>query len=153
MTEQGFDSMYIEINTSGDKDSIARFDREMASYVRKNFGEIPSDLRNAFKKDPLELLRTTDERCAELRERAPKPMGYLSEASIQHFKEVLEYLETLNIPYKINENLIGDKTYCSQTIFEIRGNGKGKDQENILLASGCRHNYFSKKSASKKIFR
>ncbi|MFO0718792.1 MAG: His/Gly/Thr/Pro-type tRNA ligase C-terminal domain-containing protein [Candidatus Paceibacterota bacterium] len=150
LTEQGFDSMYIEINTSGDKDSIARFDREMASYVRKNFGEIPSDLRNAFKKDPLELLRTTDERCAELRERAPKPMGYLSEASIQHFKEVLEYLETLNIPYKINENLIGDKTYCSQTIFEIRGNGKGKDQENILLASGCRHNYFSKKIGFKK---
>jgi histidyl-tRNA synthetase len=149
LNEQGFDSIYVEINTSGDKDSMARFDREINTFIRKNFDEIPSELRPIFKKDPLELLRTTDERCIELKERAPKPMGYLSEISIQHFKEVLEYLETLNIPYKINENLIGDKTYCSQTIFEIRGNGK-KDQENILLASGCRHNYFSKKIGFKK---
>ncbi len=150
LTEQGFDSMYIEINTSGDKDSIARFEREIGAYIRKNTTNIPDDLKTLFKKDALELLRCTDERCAEIREHAPKPMGFLSEPSIQHFKEVLEYLEALNIPYKINENLIGDKTYCSQTIFEIRGNSAKKDQENILLASGCRHNYFSKKIGFKK---
>ncbi|MSR73311.1 hypothetical protein EXS61_01755 [Candidatus Parcubacteria bacterium] len=151
LSEQKFDGMIVEINTSGDKDSIARFEREMSSYVRKNIANFPADLKPLFKKDVLELLRCTDERCKELRERAPKPMSFLSEQDIQHFKEVLEYLETLKIPYKINENLIGDKTYCSQTIFEIRGNvGVTKEQENILLASGCRHNYFTKKIGFKK---
>ncbi len=151
LTEQGFESLFIDINTSGDKDSIVRFERELGSFIRKNINEIPGDLRPVFKKDPFELLHTTDERCINLKEQAPKPMGFLSDLSIQHFKEVLEYLETLNIPYRINESLIGDKTYCSQTIFEIRGTVR--DRKNalpMLLASGCRHNYFSKKIGFRK---
>ncbi len=151
LTEQGFGDLSIDINTLGDKDSAARFDRELASYIRKHVGEMSPELRAAVKKDPLELLRWIDERDARVCEHAPKPMGFLSEPSIQHFKEVLEYLETLNIPYRINDRLISDRSYCSHTIFEIRGTGgPRKEQESVLLATGCRHNYISKKVGFKK---
>lgn len=151
LSEQGFHDMYVEINTMGDKDSIVRFERELSSFIKKNTADIPTELRAVVKRDPCDLLRSHDARIAELKERAPKPMSYLSEASIQHFKEVLEYLEALNIPYRIDEYMVGDRTYCSQTIFKIRGLAKGqKDGDPMLLAGGARHNYISKKIGFKK---
>mgnify|MGYP000128172212 CR=1 FL=1 len=150
LSEQGFEHMFLEINTLGDKESVAHFERELCSYVKKNINNVPLQFRTEIKKNPFELFRNTHEECKEIREHAPKPMNFLSEQSIEHFKEVLEYLETLNIPYNINEYLIGDKNYCSQTIFKIKGSHNIKKDEIVQLASGCRHNHFSKKIGFKK---
>ena len=46
-------------------------------------------------------------------------MSFLSEQSRQHFKEVLEYLEMLEVPYEIDHCLLSNKTFSCQTLFEI----------------------------------
>ena len=148
LSEHGFENLVIDIHTLGDKDSMARFERELGNYVRKNISSLSPELRQACKKDVFEILRNTYEQDADTRDRAPKPMNFLSEHSIQHFKEVLEYLETLNIPYRINDQLLGERNFSSHTIFEIRGNAG--EEENVLLATGSRHNYISKKVGFKK---
>jgi histidyl-tRNA synthetase len=153
LSEQKFNSFVVEINTTGDKESTMRFERELNSFIKKNWSDIPTDLKVAIKKNQTELLTSEDERLAELRSRAPKPMGYLSDASILHFKEVLEYLETMEISYRINEYLIGESSFCSQTIFRIFGTHdsiKEKENSETLLAYGSRHNYISKKIGFKK---
>jgi histidyl-tRNA synthetase len=151
LSELKFDALVVEINTIGDKESIARFEREISSFVRKNWTDIPSDLKPVFKKTPLSLITCIDDRVADLISRAPKPMGYLSEASITHFKEVLEYLETMGILYRINEHLVGEPQFCSQTIFRILGNGgPKKEQQDIVLAHGCRLSNIAKKTGFKR---
>lgn len=70
-------------------------------------------------------------------------MSYLSDTSRAHFKEVLEFLESLNIPYEINHKLIGSRSYCSETIFEIR-------TQKEVLAIGERYNGLAKKIWGKK---
>jgi histidyl-tRNA synthetase len=74
-------------------------------------------------------------------------MSYLSESSRTHFKEVLEYIESLEIPYTINHTLIGSRSYCSDTVFEITGTEKGKSE---ILAIGERYNGLAKKALGKK---
>ncbi len=151
LEEEGFTDIYIDINSIGDRESIARFERELASYYRKNINSIPAPFRELFKKDVFEIMRCADEGLQQLKESAPQSMNFLSETSRQHFTEVLEYLEVLNIPYKINNSLVGNKHYCSQTLFEIHQNGNsvGKDQSS-LLAIGSRHNHLAKKIGFKK---
>ncbi len=153
LADHGFENMCVEINTMGDKDSVVRFERELSFFIKKNIGNSSEVARALLKKDPLDLLRSKDPALAVLKESAPKPMSCLTDASIEHFKEVLEYLETLNIPYRINENLVGDKNYCSQTVFKITGilrSKKGEMSEEMTLAHGCRHNQISKKIGFKK---
>ncbi|MES2059428.1 MAG: His/Gly/Thr/Pro-type tRNA ligase C-terminal domain-containing protein [Patescibacteria group bacterium] len=137
------EELMIEINSIGDKDSMARFARELGNYVRKEIGKLPASLKQAIKKDPFSLFTIEDEKCKEFVDAAPKPMNFLSEPSRTHFSEVLDYLESLKLPYEINPKLLGNRSYCTDTIFEIRGK---KD----VLAIGERYNGVAKKIWGKK---
>lgn len=148
--------LLIEINSIGDKDSFAKFNKEFAAFCKKRLSELPTEWRNAFKKDPLSIFKCTDEACSILLDEAPKPMSYLSESSRDHFREVLEYIESLNLPYTINHSLIGSKHYSSGTIFQIvkvtsetLKTGK-KVEKREVLAIGERYNTVSKKAWGKK---
>lgn len=137
------ENMFIEINSIGDKESMARFSKELSNYVRKEISKLPAEFRPEVKKDVFNLFNLRGSKVAEFVENAPKPMSYLSDTSRTHFKEVLEFLESLNIPYEINHKLIGSRSYCSETIFEIK-------TEKEVFAIGERYNGLAKKVWGKK---
>jgi histidyl-tRNA synthetase len=143
------EELSVYINSIGDKESINKFARELTLYYRKNWKDLPAHCRTTFKKDVFDLFLCKEEKCLELRENAPKPMSFLSEASRIHFKEVLEYLESLSIPYVIEHSLLGSRSFCSGTIFEIRGSDSDHNG-NKTLAIGERYNGLAKKIWAKK---
>lgn len=152
LKEEGFNNIGVEINSVGDKDSLARFTRELNSYYRKHINTMTPEARQLFKRDPFELVTSTLPTCKEINSLAPKSMSFLSEASRNHFREVLEFLETLDIPYKINNGLIGNRKYCSETIFEIvdLDYDPKKSKHYRTLAVGVRYDGLSKKVGTKK---
>ncbi len=96
--------------------------------------------------DPIE-----NEKCKKINSGAPKSMDFLSESSRTHFQEVLEYLEALGISYHINNHLIGNKKYCTETIFSIiNANHDKNDSQPKTLAVGVRYDGLSKKIGLKK---
>jgi histidyl-tRNA synthetase len=119
LREEGYENIVVEINSIGDKDSIARFNRELSNYYRKHVNDMHAECRQLLKQDPFELLMCQNEKCIEINQSAPKSMNYLTEASRIHFQEVLEYLETLGIAYRINHHLVGNRKYCAETVFSI----------------------------------
>ncbi len=133
----------VEINSIGDKESMTKFSRELHNYCKKEINKLPANLRAEIKKDEFNIFNIKDSKASEFVDSAPKPMAFLSDISRNHFKEVLEYLESLNIPYEINHKLIGSRSYCSDTIFEI----KSKTE---VLAIGERYNTVAKKVLGKK---
>ncbi len=153
LKEEGFENICVEINSIGDKDSIHRFTRDLGNYYRKHVNDMHAECRQLLKKDPFELLGCQNDKCKKINETAPISMDFLSESSRNHFQEVLEYLEALGIPYKINNNLIGNKKYCTETIFSINNlnsTGDKKSKEPKILAVGVRYDGLSKKIGSKK---
>lgn len=149
LREEGYPNVFVEINSIGDKDSMNRFMKEATNYYRKNIHLLSPHCREAFKKDVYEILNCDHEKCVTLREDAPKPMSFLSEPSRAHFAEVLEYLESLGIDYRINHSLVGNRNYCSQTIFEIKeaGENTGKCK---TLAVGLRYDGLARRIGAKK---
>lgn len=159
LSEEGYEDTYVEINSIGDKDSIARFTRDLTNYYRKHVNTMHSECRELLKKDPFELLGCQNDKCKKLNSEAPKPMDFLSEKSRNHFKEILEYLEALKIPYTINNHLIGNKRYCTETVFalvenkndkEIKKEGEKMPKDRKILAIGVRYDSLSKKVGMKK---
>lgn len=147
LKEEGYENICVEINSIGDRDSIARYTRDLTNHYRKHINDMHNECRQLFKKDPFDLLGCQNEKCKKINEIAPKSMNFLSEASRIHFQEVLEYLESLGIPYKINHHLIGNRKYCTETVFSITNldyDGKKKDEHKVL-AIGVRYNGLAKR--------
>ena len=82
----------------------------------------------------------------ELSAECPKAINYLSEESRTRFKEILEFVEALGVPYEIKNTLVANRDYCSETVFEIRTSNP-KDHP---LAVGVRYDTLSKKLGYKK---
>lgn len=144
LREEGYKDLHVCINSIGDKESMGRFTKELTNYYRKNIEELPSHCRQALKKDVFELLECKNDKCELIKEDAPKSISFLSEPSRQHFKEVLEYLEILGVPYRIHHHLVGDKSFACQTLFEIRS-GESSDRNAAVLAIGVRYDTLAKR--------
>lgn len=143
--------LLIEINSLGDKDCFSRFAKDYSNYFKKNISELNTACRQAFKKDLMSTVTCDHESCLAVQDAAPKPINYLTEEFRDHFREVLEYIESLNLPYIINHNLIGSGLYAGGTVFQITAfTVKGKQDKKEILAIGERYNSVSKKAWGKK---
>lgn len=140
----GHKNIAVEVNSVGDKDSTSEFQRKLSVYIKKSFNSFSADLRQAIKKDLFAVLKENREEWQQFQAECPKSIDFLSETSRIHFKEVLEFLEILEIPYQINHHLVGDPDIGSETIFAIK-NESGEE-----LAFGFRFNRMAKKIGHKK---
>ena len=151
LSEEGYENICVEINSVGDKDSMNKFTKELTNYYRKHIDGMHAECRQLLKKSPFELLHCENEKCKKINENAPHIMNYLGESSRNHFQEVLEYLEALGVPYKINHELIGNRKYCTETVFSIINlDHDKKSKDHRILAMGMRYDGLSKKIGMKK---
>lgn len=146
LRDAGETDLHVEINSIGDKESLARFTREITAYYKKHINDLPQKCRDIMKKDVFSLLGCDHEACVKLAMDCPKSINFLSERSRMHFKEVLEYLETLDIPYTISNALVANRDYCSETVFEIRTS----DPKAHPLAIGIRYDTLARRLGHKK---
>ena len=109
-----------------------------------------SHCRQLFKKDPFFVLGCRNEKCLLLNEDAPKAISCLSDESRIHFRSTLEYLEGLEINYKINDYLVSDRRYANGTVFEIKQKSDNPKKPDESLAVGFRTDGLGKKLDFKK---
>jgi len=153
LSDEGHENMCVDINSTGEKESFAKFERELIVYFKKNMHLLPAADRHKFKNDIFSIVQNTEIHLESFVANAPKSMNALSELSREHFKEVLEFLESFDIPYRIAHNLLPAKGSSSHTQFEIRKTIETKKgEESELLAYGGRYNYLGKKVGYKKEF-
>lgn len=110
----------IRLNSMGDKETRARFARELGSFFRKNPQSVPEDCVACAKTDPFqaaEKMVAREDCCDNL----PSPTDHLSEASRKHFEDVLEYLEATDTPYELAPDLLSRGNAWNDTVFEILG--------------------------------
>lgn len=120
LEEGGHSDMQVYVNSIGDKDSTARFGRELASNLRKRIADLPAPAEVALKTDPMEAFLYLIKKEHPIVEELPRPVEFLSAASRRHFREVLEQLEATGIPYELDDTLMGGREYYTETVFEIR---------------------------------
>lgn len=148
LEEEGFKDLMIDINSIGNKDITGRFQREITNYYKKNINAVSPTCRHILKKDALAAHTCAVEEGDEIAAAAPQAISFLNDEARTHFQEVLEFLETLHLDYKINNALVGHRGYSGDTIFTISASdGKGGS---VIVAAGSRYNTLSKKFGNKK---
>jgi histidyl-tRNA synthetase len=109
INEWGAPIARVRLNALGDKDSKLRFEREVSIYLRKHLAELEPACREGFAEHPLAPYACGSNSCRTVIEGGPRAMNFLTEKSRLHFKEVLEHLEKLDVPYEFDDLLLGDE--------------------------------------------
>ncbi|MCW9054656.1 MAG: ATP phosphoribosyltransferase regulatory subunit [Candidatus Pacebacteria bacterium] len=151
LEELGITEYRVHVNSIGDRDSAARFTKELTNFLRKHINDIPANIRQTMKQDVSyaydQLLKKQHELCS----RAPTTVEFLTEPSRQHLREVLEYLEVAQVEYELNPSLIGHHDCYSKTLFEIRAPGNSADEEIVVYARGGRYDELSQRAFHEKV--
>ena len=150
LEEAGATSLTIDINSIGDKECRGAYLKELTSYYRKHLGSLPSIDRERLKTNPLRILDSKEEKTKELNDGAPDAISFLCVSCKKHFKEVLEYLEEMNISYNINKNLVRGLSYYTRTVFEIIEQKGSEDGSPLTLAGGGRYDYLAHQIGNKR---
>ena len=150
LEETGATNLSIDINSIGDKECRNGYTRELVNYYKKHLNQLPAIDRERLKTNPLRILDSKEEKTKEINENAPDSVSFLCPSCKKHFKEVLEYLEELEIPYNINKNLVRGLSYYTRTVFEVLEQKGAEDGTPLALAGGGRYDYLARQIGSKK---
>lgn len=150
LEEAGATNLSVSINSIGDKECRGAYIRELTNYYKKHLSSLPAIDRERLKTNPLRILDSKEEKTIELNISAPDSLAYLCTSCKKHFKEVLEYLEQMEVPYIMNKNLVRGLSYYTRTVFEIIEENAGEDGSPLTIAAGGRYDYLGKQLGSKK---
>lgn len=112
----------VRINSMGDKETRARYARELGVFFKKRAATLPEECISRAKCDTFDAAEfaIANECCEDL----PAPTEHLSDASRKRFEDLLEYLEMTETPYELARNLISRGNAWNDTCFELTVGGK-----------------------------
>jgi len=119
LKELGFKNLKIEVNSIGDSDCSPYFKKILTSYLKSKRSSLCSDCQRRLKENPLRILDCKEEKCQIVKASAPQIIDHLCEKCHAHFKQVLEFLDELELPYTLNPYLVRGLDYYTKTVFEI----------------------------------
>ncbi|MBP6881189.1 MAG: hypothetical protein KBC35_01035 [Candidatus Pacebacteria bacterium] len=142
VSDLGYTDHTVRINSLGDNDSLTRYSRELAGFLKKRLDTMPPAARELMKDHPLSALSHLVEQDHELAYRSPNPLEYLSDPSRKHFREIIEYLDMSETPYEIDPKMLGHHECYSDAIFSIDIAKDESATEVPLTARGGRFDEF-----------
>ena len=132
----GLKGIKVNINTLGDTESRLKYREALLEYFKPHLDSLCEDCKNRYETNPLRILDCKVDRELDIMKNAPKISDYLNEKSINHFNKVKEYLEAMEIPYEVDENLVRGLDYYTHTVFEIEAQVEGFGSQNVLCGGG-----------------
>ncbi len=144
----GLKKVSVQINSIGCQQCRPAYRRALIDYFRHRKNKLCPDCQRRLKENPLRLLDCKEEKCQPLKAQAPAMVDYLCDECRHHFKEVLELLDELEIPYFLNNTLVRGLDYYTKTVFEFfYESAEGENQ--IALGGGGRYDNLVKELGGK----
>lgn len=107
----------VRINSMGDKETRARYARELGVFFKKRATGLPEECLERAKDDTFGAAELAIAR--ECADDLPAPTEHLSDASRKRFEDLLEYLEMTDTPYELARSLISRGNAWNDTCFEL----------------------------------
>jgi len=140
LNELKLKNLIVEVNSIGDPQCRAYYKKILVNYLRSREANLCPDCRRRLKENPLRILDCKEEKCQKVISQAPQIIDHLCEECHRHFKGVLEFLDEIELPYRLNPYLVRGLDYYTKTVFEIfLEDSKESDQgsvRNALVGGG-----------------
>lgn len=138
----------VRLNSLGCAACRPEYTKALLGFLKSKRSAICLDCRKRSLKDPMKFLICGNTKCVRVREDAPQIIDWLCDECRNHLFKVLEYLDELKIPYRLDSTLLRTYDFYNKTVFEINPLTKDKEvkdsqteevEEILSLAGGGRH--------------
>ena len=132
----GLKNVKVLINTLGDAKSRNDYSNALKEYFEKYEEDLCGDCKNRLHKNPLRILDCKIDREKDYIKNAPKMSDYLTDEAKEYFEKVKSYLDTLKIPYVVDEGLVRGLDYYTDTVFEVVSTDESAGAQATVFAGG-----------------
>ncbi|MBZ2024201.1 histidine--tRNA ligase [Streptococcus sanguinis] len=132
----GITNVSLELNSLGNPESRAAYRQALIDYLTPLKASLSADSQRRLEENPLRVLDSKEPEDKVAVEGAPSILDYLDEESSTYFVAVRSMLETLQIPYVINTNMVRGLDYYNHTIFEFTTEVAGSQ---LTICAGGRY--------------
>lgn len=115
----GIKDVTLHLNSLGNTESRLAYRHALIDYLTPMRESLSKDSQRRLDENPLRVLDSKEKEDKVAVENAPSILDYLDEESQAHFDEVRTMLDSLNIPYVIDTNMVRGLDYYNHTIFEF----------------------------------
>jgi histidyl-tRNA synthetase len=113
-------NIVVEVNNIGDECCRPAYVRKLKKYFKSQKHYLCSDCKKRLKEGSvLRILDCKKKKCGVVVSQAPKIIDNLCKKCHKDFKELLEFLDELEIPYILNPYLVRGLDYYTSTVFEM----------------------------------
>lgn len=114
-----FKDPIIELNSMGCPQCRSYAKRVLKDYFKERKRSLCADCRRRLKENVFRILDCKEEKCQRIIGAAPQFIDHLCKECHNHFREVLEFLDALELPFHLNPYLVRGLDYYTKTVFEI----------------------------------
>jgi len=115
----GLKELEVDINSVGCKKCQPVYREAIKKYFKENIKHMCEDCKQRFEQNPLRILDCKELPCRKYIEKAPASVDSLCGECKNHFEQVVGWLGSLGVRYRINDRLIRGLDYYTKTAFEI----------------------------------
>jgi histidyl-tRNA synthetase len=127
----------VYLNNLGDQETRRLYVPELRAFLQRHQDELDADSVTRLETNPLRTFDSKDENTQALLAEAPTISDFLSPEASAHLAAVREGLETLGIPYEVDERLVRGLDYYTLTVFEAKSGVLGAQD---TVGAGGRYN-------------
>ena len=126
----------MQVNSIGCESCRPSYEQELKDYFKRVKNKLSEISQIRLNKNVLRILDSKEEEDLPLIADAPQQIDFLCEGCKNHFIQVLEYLDELEIPYALNPNIVRGLDYYNRTTFEIWLNDEEGNRQSALGGGG-----------------
>ena len=115
----GIKDVTLHLNSLGNTESRLAYRQALIDYLTPIRESLSKDSQRRLDENTLRVLDSKEKEDKVAVENAPSILDYLDNESQAHFDEVRAMLDSLNIPYVIDTNMVRGLDYYNHTIFEF----------------------------------
>lgn len=132
----GLENITILLNTLGDDASREAYRKALKDYFAPYLDDLCTDCKRRYEQNPLRILDCKIDHDKPYLKNAPSMQDYLNEESKEYFQTVTRLLDEMEIPYRIDPNLVRGLDYYTHTVFEMVSEDENMGAQSTLLAGG-----------------
>jgi histidyl-tRNA synthetase len=125
LDDVGLRDWNLQLNSVGCAEDRARYNKALREALLPVVHQMCADCQRRTETNPLRVLDCKHPEDQPIIEKLPKISEYLDEPCRQHFAEVRTMLNTVGVPYSINERMVRGLDYYTRTTFEFTHGGLG----------------------------
>jgi len=119
LSDLGLSKLKLKINSIGSNIAREMYSRELVNFIKPLRNKLSKISQKRLETNPLRILDTKIPEEIDLLKNAPDITKYLTNEDQEHFQDVVNLLEIMEIPFILDSRMVRGLDYYSRTTFEI----------------------------------